>query len=163
MKKILFIFLGLITAACVRQNSGPSLESSAMQYLGAAYILDPLGEGYGAPHDQDPIRRIDAFDCLTFVETVLADNSSEDLQKIRYAGGEIDWFRRNHWTEKDWIPNAMALELIMPIEYGHSAKTFARVNLRRWYKEKVGVEPLVKSGWNLTEAEAEFGINWLSK
>ena len=35
--------------------------------------------------------------------------------------------------------------------------------LAKIYKEKVGVEPLIKSGWNLSEAEAEFGPDWLSK
>ncbi|MCL2175280.1 MAG: hypothetical protein FWB73_04460 [Treponema sp.] len=35
--------------------------------------------------------------------------------------------------------------------------------LAKIYKEKVGVEPLIQSGWNLTEAEAEFGSNWLNK
>ena len=29
-------------------------------------------------------------------------------------------------------------------------------------KEKVGVDFLINSGWNLSEAEAEFGPNWLS-
>jgi hypothetical protein len=35
--------------------------------------------------------------------------------------------------------------------------------LAKIYKEKVGVEELIKSGWNLSEAEAEFGPNWLSQ
>jgi len=35
--------------------------------------------------------------------------------------------------------------------------------LAKIYKEKVGVEPLIQSGWNLTEAEAEFGHDWLNK
>ena len=35
--------------------------------------------------------------------------------------------------------------------------------LAKIYKEKVGVEQLLKSGWNLSEAEAEFGEDWLSK
>jgi hypothetical protein len=30
-------------------------------------------------------------------------------------------------------------------------------------KEKVGVDFLINGGWNLSEAEAEFGFNWLSK
>jgi hypothetical protein len=30
-------------------------------------------------------------------------------------------------------------------------------------KEKVGADFLIKEGWNLSEAEAEFGDNWLSK
>jgi len=29
------------------------------------------------------------------------------------------------------------------------------------YKEKVGVQELIESGWNLSEAEAEFGEHWL--
>jgi len=35
--------------------------------------------------------------------------------------------------------------------------------LAKVYKEKIGVEQLLKSGWNLSEAEAEFGSDWLSK
>ena len=34
--------------------------------------------------------------------------------------------------------------------------------LAKIFKEKVGVEPLLKSGWNLSEAEAEFGSDWLN-
>jgi len=30
-------------------------------------------------------------------------------------------------------------------------------------KEKVGADFLIKEGWNLAEAEAEFGHDWLSK
>ena len=30
-------------------------------------------------------------------------------------------------------------------------------------KEKVGLDYLLNSGWNLSEAEAEFGSDWLSK
>jgi hypothetical protein len=29
-------------------------------------------------------------------------------------------------------------------------------------KEKIGADFLINSGWNLSEAEAEFGQNWLS-
>jgi hypothetical protein len=35
--------------------------------------------------------------------------------------------------------------------------------LAKIYKEKVGADHLVNSGWNLSEAEAEFGSDWLSK
>jgi hypothetical protein len=30
-------------------------------------------------------------------------------------------------------------------------------------KEKVGVDYLIKGGWNLSEAEAEFGADWLNR
>ncbi len=35
--------------------------------------------------------------------------------------------------------------------------------LAKVMKEKVGVDFLLNGGWNLSEAEAEFGHNWLSK
>jgi len=35
--------------------------------------------------------------------------------------------------------------------------------LAKVIKEKVGSEYLINSGWNLSEAEAEFGSNWLSR
>jgi hypothetical protein len=35
--------------------------------------------------------------------------------------------------------------------------------LAKIYKEKVGVQQLIESGWNLSEAEAEFGSGWLNR
>ncbi len=51
------------------------------------------------------------FDCVTYVETVLAlarASSTEEfvgnLQYIRYADGEVDWKKRNHYMTT-WIRN----------------------------------------------------------
>jgi hypothetical protein len=35
--------------------------------------------------------------------------------------------------------------------------------LAKVMKEKVGVDFLINGGWNLSEAEAEFGADWLTK
>ena len=35
--------------------------------------------------------------------------------------------------------------------------------LAKIMKEKMGVDFLLNGGWNLSEAEAEFGSDWLSK
>jgi len=35
--------------------------------------------------------------------------------------------------------------------------------LAKILKDKMGSDFLVKGGWNLSEAEDEFGCNWLSK
>ena len=35
--------------------------------------------------------------------------------------------------------------------------------LAKIYKETIGVEQLKKSGWNLSEAEAAFGSDWLNR
>jgi hypothetical protein len=52
---------------------------------------------------------LDTFDCVTYVETVLAlsfasnaDEFQEWLRKIRYEGGRIAWERRNHYMT-GWI------------------------------------------------------------
>ena len=34
--------------------------------------------------------------------------------------------------------------------------------LAKIFKEKIGADFLVNGGWNLSEAEAEFGSNWLA-
>ena len=34
--------------------------------------------------------------------------------------------------------------------------------LAKIFKEKVGIKPLLESGWNLSEAEAEFGPGWIN-
>ena len=34
--------------------------------------------------------------------------------------------------------------------------------LAKIFKEKIGLKPLLDSGWNLSEAEAEFGSRWLN-
>ena len=35
--------------------------------------------------------------------------------------------------------------------------------LAKIYKKTIGAEQLKKSGWNLSEAEAEFGPDWLNR
>jgi len=35
--------------------------------------------------------------------------------------------------------------------------------LAKVYKEKIGAKQLLESGWNLSEAEAEFGSGWLNR
>ena len=73
------------------------------------YELSALGEGVEGEFDRFPLYRVDAFDCQTFVETVLAlswSRSFEDFfQKkcfISYAGQSIDYFHRAHFICLDW-------------------------------------------------------------
>lgn len=71
----------------------------------------PLGEGPEGRYDQDPLYRFDTFDCTTYVETIMAlalardiNEFEEHLDKIRYENGEIDYLKRNHFTDLQWIP-----------------------------------------------------------
>jgi hypothetical protein len=35
--------------------------------------------------------------------------------------------------------------------------------LARWAKKRLGADFLIKTGWNLSEAEAEYGKDWLTR
>jgi hypothetical protein len=35
--------------------------------------------------------------------------------------------------------------------------------LARWAKKRLGADFLIKNGWNLSEAEAEYGSDWLTQ
>jgi len=76
--------------------------------LGARYVLSPLGEGEGP--DPDPRFRLDAFDCVTFVETAVALGNAATaaeaarlLDDIRYDGPP-DYAHRDHYVEAQWLP-----------------------------------------------------------
>lgn len=78
-------------------------------FLNKPYALTALGEGRHAEFDQAPLYRFDAFDCQTYVETVLAlvfadspTQFKQYLNHIRYAHGEIEYVKRHHFTSPDW-------------------------------------------------------------
>jgi hypothetical protein len=109
----------LLTAAGDAPAGGPRAAAASAPLLGTRYRLGPLGEGRGP--DPDPRFRLDAFDCVTFVETALAlgAGSSEDevrraLDDIRY-GRAIDIADRDHEVLSQWIPRNVEKGWIRPI------------------------------------------------
>lgn len=105
-----------------RQWSAPQdlmsrLGSIIPLFLGRPYQWEALGEGSSGRYSQDPLYRFDAFDCVTFVNTVLALIYSngitafkKNLQAIRYSAGEVDYRLRTDWfTDLEWNPRAQEL------------------------------------------------------
>ena len=81
--------------------------------VGQPYQVDAAGEGRGP--DPDPPARYDAFDCLTFVEEVLAlalpaDPLSAPMVRngLRYGGAPMDYGNRRHFMLTQWVPGAIA-------------------------------------------------------
>jgi hypothetical protein len=77
--------------------------------LGRAYVEGSLGGGPELPEELRISLR--AFDCVTFIETVLAlafartiEEFIDTVRGIRYEDGEVDWARRNHYMV-DWARN----------------------------------------------------------
>lgn len=89
------------------------IAAISASFKGAPYVNDPLGEGR-AP-DSDPLVRHDAFDCLTYVEEVLALSLAADPASVgavrldlRYGGRPVAYENRHHLMEVQWLPNAVA-------------------------------------------------------
>lgn len=81
-------------------------------FLDKPYLLGALGEGETGEFDQNPLYRTDAFDCETYVDTVLAMAFSTNLSgfsqcvcKIRYREGQVNYVDRNHFASLDWNRN----------------------------------------------------------
>lgn len=124
------IFLLLFIAACSGNNQ------IGEQYLGKKYIINPLGEE--KQPDTDPLIRFDAFDCSTFVDTVLADGDKDKLTKIRYKDGKIDILNRNHFTESDWLENNN-FENISHL-YGKTLKRKVIIDKKSWFKRIYNID-----------------------
>lgn len=97
----------LLSKARPCRSAGSRIEILSRQFLGQPYQINPLIGSADRPEAFTV--SLDAFDCVTFVETILALTlaSSADefiawLRKIRYEGGLIAWERRNHYMS-GWI------------------------------------------------------------
>ena len=91
------------------------------------------------------VLRDDAFDCVTYCETVLAAARAQDvgtfenaLQEIRYRHGLVNWYERNHyffeWCERNvenktchWLDMAGAVDISKAVDSqkGLSKRRFA--------------------------------------
>jgi len=94
-----------------RLNETDSMDARVDQasklFLGRPYVENPLG---GGAHRKEVLRvSLDEFDCVTYMEAVLAlaasRNANEFLQelcRLRYRSGNVLWFDRNHYMV-DWL------------------------------------------------------------
>ena len=86
----------------------------------------------GRPYKQDPLigsartpevftASLNAFDCVTYIETILAlarsgsyDEFAKWLRKIRYERGRVVWNRRNHYIS-GWIRSNTREGVVRPV------------------------------------------------
>ena len=127
----MFLFALVGCAVC-------DIDDPGREYLGAAYVADPLGEGV-AP-DSDPLVRDDAFDCVTFVEASLAGGDVQKLNKIRYKGGVVDFVNRNHFIETDWLANNADLVTDVTEQYGDVSVRHVVIDKQSWLRAVHGID-----------------------
>ncbi|MCB9666235.1 MAG: DUF1460 domain-containing protein [Alphaproteobacteria bacterium] len=131
-----------VAEAEVRTRGAPLAErmrAVSTPLLGAPYAADPEGEGFG--HDPDPPARYDAFDCLTFVEAVLAltlgdgpEATSRLRATLRYGDQPPGHAARHHFMEAEWIPGALAAGLLRDTtaRYGTPARHTRVLTAEDW-------------------------------
>ena len=129
---LLFAFLW----ACAQHKN--DCEYMGCEYLNKPYLANPLGEER-AP-DMDPLIRFDAFDCTTFVETVLADGNLNKLNQIRYANGQIGITTRNHFIETDWLTNNSSIVTNVSANYAETVIRTVTIDKQKWFKHKYGID-----------------------
>lgn len=137
-----FYFLGILGA------HGATIGE---QYVGARYVNNPLGEGYGT--DADPLIRTDAFDCTTFVETALTGGDINKLTKIRYKNGVVNFENRNHFTETDWLPNNSDIVSDVTSKHGRTAVRRVKIDRANWLKKNYNI--------NVRTAQQTVNLNYI--
>lgn len=101
------------------RSAGSRIDVLSRQFLGRPYKTNPLTGS--ADTAEVFTASLDCFDCVTYIETVVAlarasdvDGFIEWLRKIRYERGRIQWERRNHYSTL-WIRNNLREGIIRPV------------------------------------------------
>jgi Protein of unknown function (DUF1460) len=109
----------LLAAAGNAAAGGSRAAAASAPLVGIRYRLGPLGEGRGL--DPDPRFRLDAFDCVTFIETAMALGAGRSEEEVRRAlddiryGKAVDIADRDHEVLSQWIPRNVEKGWIRPI------------------------------------------------
>lgn len=158
MLKLLLGFILISTAFAGAREDAQDILDRGAQVTGVANRLDafskmfigrpygfggPLGEGPDGRYDQDPLYRFDTFDCTTYVETMTSlalsrsvDEFEKTINDIRYDNGEVDYLKRNHFTDLWWIPrniaNGMLTDITKALGGSRVLIASAEINLPGW-------------------------------
>ena len=98
------------------------IEFLSQLFLGKPYIANPQGEGINAEFDSAPLFRFDGFDCVTYVNNILAlaltgdvDSFQKKLVQINYYDAVPRYENRFHFTSLDWNPQNQKNEMMRDI------------------------------------------------
>ena len=101
------------------ESAGARMEEISRKFLRCPYTANLLVGSAETPEAFTV--SLDEFDCVTYVETVLAfsqaatvDEFADLMRRIRYEGGRIQWNRRNHYMSV-WVRNNLRAGLVRKI------------------------------------------------
>jgi cell wall-associated NlpC family hydrolase len=109
----------LLSKAKGERSAANRIDFFSHHFLGQSYEPNPL---IGSASTAEVLSAsFEGFDCVTYIETVLAlalasnvDDFTDWLRKIRYEGGRVEWERRNHYMTF-WIRNNVCEGIIRPV------------------------------------------------
>lgn len=112
----------LLSRASPHRTVLARVEALSASLVGSPYEAHGL---VGSASDPEVfIASLEGFDCVTYVETVLAlarasdpGGFSEELRRIRYDDGRVEWGRRNHYMT-DWVRRNARAGLVRPVAAG---------------------------------------------
>ena len=120
----------LLSTAASSSSAGARIETFSREFLGLPYSSVLIGS---AKQPEVFVVSLDSFDCVTYIETVLAlagastpTHFSELLRHLRYDRGRVDWKRRNHYMTQ-WIRNNRRNGIIRRISTNAAGRRKARV------------------------------------
>lgn len=109
----------LLSETKSHRRVGSRIDVLSRHFLGYPYKANPL---IGSADTAEVFTAsLDGFDCVTYIETVVAlarardvDDFTQWLRKIRYERGRVQWERRNHYMT-GWIRNNIREGIIRPL------------------------------------------------
>jgi len=113
----------ILEATGSQREMSQRVDRISKSFLGRPYAEGLLGGGPDLPEE---VRiGFTAFDCVTYMETVLAlalvtkrEEFVDTIRRIRYQDGKIDWFHRNHYMI-DWLRNNERAGFVKSLSAGH--------------------------------------------
>ena len=114
----------ILTSAVEATDFAGRISQFSGYLLGRPYVEGALGGGPDLPEEFRV--SLDAFDCVTYIEVVMAlalarttDDFIDAIRRIRYESGKVDWSYRNHYMV-DWASNNEQNGLIANVTTGPS-------------------------------------------
>jgi hypothetical protein len=109
----------LLSATRFDDSINNRIDILSRRLLGRSYEPNPLIGS--ADRAEVFTTSLDGFDCVTYIETVMAlarasnvNDFTTWLRKIRYDAGRIQWKRRNHYIT-GWIRNGVRNGIVRPV------------------------------------------------
>ncbi|HEX5735939.1 MAG TPA: N-acetylmuramoyl-L-alanine amidase-like domain-containing protein [Blastocatellia bacterium] len=153
----------LLDEAAQQPTVAGRIDEISARLIGAPYDANPLG---GGPDSSETMTiSLERFDCVTYIETVLAlahacsvEEFVEAVRRMRYERGIIDWFHRNHYMI-DWAEKNEKRGLIKNITAGPEAVRKSRklTVVKGLPEERVNFDCIPKRRINRISDEIETG------